>query len=308
MNLNKIFRWGLMGLVFALAGLSIVMQENPAFAYIPRTNLQNYSRNLEVLGDKDGSLDQLIGEIQGYRTFFASGAVVGTTISVPGILPGDTIEEVVVNSSACDFAGSTVIGGRAGEAQITLQSRICGINSTRLTASFTRKGTTDISSQTLSINTTGWSFEVKLATGDGQKSGDGNIVLSSGNAICDAINGHPWLGRMVRCSTVGPANTFSTSTLQVETSPTIFTNQQFWNGTFPNSWSVQTYQSIKSSAPFSYQNYSLSGTAITIVSSGNVVVSSAANSPSSGGPTGMNSPIQPSDQLEIKTRGYRRTQ
>lgn len=298
-----------MGLALLLSLVSFTPRS--AFAYVSRADLVNNQRNLDRLSDKSGSLENLVGELQGFRVFYASGAIIGSTISVPGILPTDTIEEVVVYSSACDFAGSTVIGGRPGEAQINLMSRVCGINSMRLNATFTRKGTADISSQTLTINTTGWSFEVKLATGDGFRSGDGNIVLSSGNAICNAINSHPWLGRIVLCSTVGAANTFSTSTLSVESFQNAYTTQWFWSGTLPTGdGGTAGYILRKTTGAYALQTYSLPGSAITILSSGTVTVSSAAFSPSTPGgtATGMNSPIQPADALEIKTRGYRATQ
>lgn len=284
---NKIFRWSVMAVLAGLAALSITIQDiQPLQAAKQRVNLISYSRNLEILGDKDGNLDQLIGELQGYRTYSATGSIAGTTVSVPGILPTDTINEIVVYSSQSLIAGTTAIIGAVGEGQIILQSKLPMRASVLLNWTLTQKGGSDPSSTTLTINTTGYAFEVKMGSVPG-------VGMSSANAICAAMNSHPWLSQLVRCSTTGGAsnNYFSTATITPLTPSMV--GQAFLGSIQQNFASLDDFNGKMSSAAtnlgvYTVQNYGFA----SISSSGNVVTS-----------TGR--PWTSNDYIELKTVGYR---
>lgn len=270
-------------LVLGLGLTGILFHAKFSQATESRINLRTYSNNLDILSDKDGNLDELIGELQNFRTYVATGAVLGSTISVPGILPTDTIREIVVYTSASIVCGSTVIG-KAGDSQIVLQSRVPGIVGFTFNANVIQKNHLNTSSASLTINTTGYAFEIQLA------SGTGTLSPSSGSAIIDAINSHPWLSRLVRASTSQLATSFDTSSFKMDGTGVRggvdLTNQYFWNGV------NQPYVTSLSSRPFSVGVYTIPGQYATISSSGNVVISTSA-------------PLTKEDYLELKVHGYR---
>lgn len=277
-KVKKFFQWGLLLAILGLGFYSIFLRDiRDAHAVFSRSALQAYEHNLDALEDKTGSLDDLIGELQNYRVFTVTGAVVGTTVPVPGLLPTDTINEVVVYASASVVCGSTIIGN-PGDGKIALQSKVWGYAGFKLAASFVKQGSPSLSSSTLFINTTGYNFQINLTTSDN------NAQVSSANAIVNAINNHPWLGRMIRASTVAAADSFSTETIKTVG----LIDQRFWNGVgsdFAQSASTRT-------GTFPASMYTIPNNFITITSSGNIVISTA-------------SPITSVDALDLKTNGYR---
>lgn len=296
---KKFFQWSLLLAIIGLGVYSIWLREVGVAhaAQFSRVSLQAYEHNLDVLEDKQGSLDDLIGELQNSRVLTATGAVVGTTVPVPGILPTDSINSIVIYSSGSDFSGSTVIG-RPGECQLFLQSKIGGLASTRLSVTFTRKGNTDVSSNTLTIGTTGYSFEVKLASADGRLSANGMMEYSSGPVICAAINGHSWLGSLIRCSTgSNSATSFSTAGFTTETGPQAMTNQGFYNNVPAGAWgganNIEGYKLY-------HTTVAAWTSAVTIPNNGFVTIPSSGNIQISTG-----SPVNPSDSLGLNITGYR---
>lgn len=276
-GMKMFFQVAFMLAIVGAGAYSIFLRESPnAWAMFTRQNLQGNESNLDILYDKDGSLDDLIGEIQGYKTYITTGYPTGSTIPVTGILPTDTIRSIVVHTSAAVVCGSTVIGN-PGDGQILLQSKVWGWTGFYINASIFKKGATiGVSSGALSINTTGYAFAINTSTGEN------NIQASSANAIVNAINSHPWLGTLVLASTFAAANSFSTETIKTVG----LVNQLF----FGNAQTV--YVSGLSTRPADLGTYVLDGQFATITSSGNVVISTAA-------------PISRVDGLELKTYGYR---
>lgn len=280
----------IMGL-FILAALFVTygfMNLKTVSAEPNTTNLKAYSRNLDVLADKPGNLADLISELQNYRIVTVTGAVLGTTMTVPGLLTSDSILEATVYSSAALFTASTEIG-RPGDGRVILQSRIWGNAQFGFKASFVRKSSLDPSSATLSINTTGYSFEVQLA------SGNNNLELSTPAAICQAINSHVYWGKMVRCSTAAAANSFSTGTLTLAPD----TKDQRFAKTLPTAFAnnLDGFLLTIATNPFGSGNvplsvFTINGNFATIPSSGNVVFSTFA-------------PINSSDAVDLKVVGKR---
>lgn len=284
--IKRLFKGLTLAVVLGLGIYSVLLREGfvkkLGAETTSREQLQAYSGNLDILRDKTGNLDTLIGEVQGYRTYIVTGAVVGTTVSVPGILPTDTIREVIVHTSAAFVCGSTVIG-KAGDGQIQFQSKIWGDPSFQLNVSVTQKLKGDISSETLTINTTGYAIEIKLA------SGSVNTVISSANAIVEAIRADSRLNRIISVSTLAAAASFSTASFTMPTAAD-FTNQFFQGNSATGA--EKSYRLTVATTTVVRSEYPLPGSAAVITSSGNVVFSSSYA-------------IRVEDGIELKTIGKR---
>lgn len=205
-GLNDFARW------FILVGLCLGLGNGGGLqAIISTDNLRNYERNLDILGDKTGSLHQLIEELQRFRVTTTSGpAVQGGSVAVSGMATEDTIVAVVRFSSANVVTASSVTvvqvstDSSAGPT-LTLRSKVWGTMGNNIKVRFTQ-----ISSQAaaqegvLTVNTTGYLIEVKLSTGDFPAT-----EYSSATRVCNAINNHPEASQLISCT---PA-TFSSGTV-----------------------------------------------------------------------------------------------
>lgn len=165
-------------------------------------NLRADERNLEILADKDGSLHQLIEELQRNRVTFATvttPSVTGSSVVVPGLSTGDRILAIVVHSSANNVSASSVtvrqaVGDGTFGASVTIRANVWGNTGNNVLVTFTQNTTTTALRGQLQVVTTGYNIEVKLSTGDVA------AYYSSAPMVCAAINNNPAAAALVNCS------------------------------------------------------------------------------------------------------------
>lgn len=164
-----------------------------------RLNLQRYERNLDVLKDKEGSLNQLIGEVQGYTITTTSGGAIGSTITISGIDTNDAIFGAVVYSSGNNVAASTTTGNGAtlGEGQVKWTSKLGGAMGNNIMLSYVLVSTAvSGGTTTLTVNTTGYNIEVRISTGSDGVNG------SSITALLTAVRNNEAANYMVSVASV----------------------------------------------------------------------------------------------------------
>ena len=165
-------------------------------------NLRNYENNLETLSDKEGSLHQLIEEMQRLTNRSSTGCAPGGALTnIYGITTDDTIVSAVVFSSCNLVAASTqtlaqtLNDGTAGTA-INITSKYWGTMGNNINITFTQRTSTTPNLTALQINTTGYAMEVMLTTGSS------GHYYSSGTMVCNAINSDLNARELVSCFVV----------------------------------------------------------------------------------------------------------
>lgn len=166
------------------------------------SNLRAYEGNLDTLSDKENNLHQLIEETQRFRTLSSTCPAPGGKIILPGIATDDTIVSVVRHSSAnITLASSTTVRGTQPDGTagptIAIESKIPGAMGNNITFSFVQIDSQTLSSQgTLTVNTTGYAFQVGLSTGVSA------AYYSSATMVVNAINNDPSASALVRAYVV----------------------------------------------------------------------------------------------------------
>jgi hypothetical protein len=244
---------------------------------------------LDILGDKEGSLEKLIGELQGFRIFKVTGSVVGTTVPVRGIRENDVVKRAVVFTSATIVIGSTQIG-RIGEGVIAISHKQWGIINKDINFTFraaSGSAAIDFNSEGLQMNSTGYSFEIILNTGSAL-----NISTASANAIVSLINSDPRTSLIVDASTASASNFFSTMSFTFDdTEGGIFSEQKLYSGIAASVQNDFVLGGSTLAAITAFSRHDIHPSHVSI-SSGAVNISTAA-------------PITSFDAVELTIHGYR---
>jgi len=185
---------------FLIFGLVAMLQTAPYAATRGSAELRRLETNLDTLGDKEGSLHQIIEELQGFTMLNATAPAAGidstTSVKLPGIATDDNIAFVLRFASANNVAASSTTNSQAigagdpdvgaSGSRITFVSKLWGDMGNNVQVVLTQISTLPFTTEgTLSIVTTGYAIEVKLSTGQNE------AFYSSGSAVVNAINTDP---------------------------------------------------------------------------------------------------------------------
>ena|ERR1044072_8472824 len=94
-----------------------------SMALVTLSDLKQLQNNLNILDDKDGSLYNILKELQGLKINVVAGAGANTNIAVTGIVTTDTLL-AVLQFEPDDGTSSTMITNRTGTTSITSAGNI----------------------------------------------------------------------------------------------------------------------------------------------------------------------------------------
>lgn len=180
-----------------------------AHALYSRSNLQNYERNLDILADKSGSLDDLIGELQGFDVIKATCEGSGSVIVDSDVGASDTVLSAIVLSSGniVRASSATLVGKDAynggASAILTLRSKVSGTMGNNISVNFVQATSSSIYSGALTVNVTGYAIDVILSSAgvfntNVSTNSDG---FANASRVCTAIQNNDASNSLITCET-----------------------------------------------------------------------------------------------------------